>query len=75
MQETTHTYTITASLHALAARYRALAVEADLRALMAIRTDPEKIERTEEAFRALIVLQARHLKHARRIEKSLKVAQ
>lgn len=68
-------HSTTASWQVVAARCRALAAEADLQALIAIRTDAEKIQRTEDSFRALIVRQARHLKYARRIEKDLEVAQ
>ena len=56
---------------AAAARYRALAAEAQLQALVAIRTNPEAIQRTEAAYRGLVLKQARNLKHARRLEKRI----
>lgn len=49
----------------------ALAAEAQLQALVAIRTNPEAIQRTEAAYRGLVLKQARNLKHARRLEKRI----
>lgn len=49
---------------AAAAGYRVMAAEADIQALVAIRTDPETIRRTEDLFRGLIAKQSRYQKHA-----------
>ena len=56
---------------ASAARYRALAAEAEIQALIAIRTNADAIQRTEAAFRGLIVKQARCLRHARLLERRM----
>lgn len=63
-----------AHFSAKAARYRMMAIEEDLAALAAIRTDPEKILRTEDNYRGLIVRQARYRRHASNLEKRIATA-
>jgi hypothetical protein len=64
-----------AAYAAVAARFCILAVEADIQALMAIRTDPEKAERTEGTYRGLIIRQARYRRHATNLEKLVAAGQ
>lgn len=55
-----------------AARYKILAIEAEIQALVVLRAaDPEKIQKTEDTYRGLIARQARYRQHARQLAKQM----
>lgn len=58
-----------------ATRYRMLAAEADIAALVAVRTDADTIQRTEATFRGLIAKQDRYCRLVRQLARRLAVAQ
>jgi erythromycin esterase-like protein len=72
--DSTNTTAIAFSVEAL--RYRILAAEADINALIAVRaTDTELIQRTEATYRGLIVKQDRYRRLVRQLVRRLEVAQ
>jgi len=71
--DSTNTTVIAFSVEAL--RYRALAAEADLNALMAIRTNGDAVQRTEATYRGLITKQDRYHRLMRQLTRQLEVTQ
>lgn len=67
--------TTPAEHYAAAANLRAQAIEAEIRALRAIRIDPAAEQRTEGVYRGLIARQDRYRRHAISMEKLAGVAQ
>ncbi len=67
--------TTSARYSAIAARFRMMATEADIQALIAIRTDPDKIHRTEDVYRSLICRQARYRRHVSNLEKQIRTGE
>ena len=61
--DSTNTTSIAFNVEAL--RYRILAAEADINALIAARTDPDAIQRTEASDRGLIAKQDRYRRRVR----------
>jgi len=68
----TNTTAIACSVEAL--RHRILAAEADLNALIAVRTDADAIQRTEATYRGLIVKQDRYRRLVRQLARRLEAA-
>jgi len=58
-----------------ALRHRILAAEADINALVAVRTDADVIQRTEATYRGLIAKQDRYRRLARQLVRRLEAAQ
>jgi hypothetical protein len=56
-------------------RYRILAVEAAINALIAARTEPDAIQRTEATYRGLIAKQDRYRRQVRQRVRRLEVSQ
>jgi hypothetical protein len=66
----------TATGHSVEAlKYRILAAEADINALVAVRTDANSIQRTEATYRGLIAKQDRYRRQAQQLARRLEVAQ
>lgn len=75
MTTAVHTTTTSLALSIIAVQCRALAAEADIAALVAVRTDAETIQRTEASYRGLVVKQDRYRRLARQLARQLEVAQ
>jgi hypothetical protein len=71
--DSTNTTVTVFSIEAL--RFRILATEADLNALMAFRTNADAIQRTEANYRGLIVKLDRYRRLVRQLVRRLEVAQ
>jgi hypothetical protein len=69
--DSTNTIVIVLSVEAL--QHRILAAEADINALVAVRTDADAIQRTEATYRGLIAKQDRYRRLARQLALRLEV--
>jgi erythromycin esterase-like protein len=69
--DSTNSTAIAFSVEAL--RYRILAAEADINALIAVRTNADAIQRTEATYRGLIVKQDRYRRLVRQLVRRLEM--
>jgi hypothetical protein len=71
--DSTNTTSIAFNVEAL--RYRILAAEAAINALIAARTDADAVQRTEATYRGLIAKQDRYRRQVRQLVRRLEVTQ
>jgi hypothetical protein len=73
MSTAVHENTTALALSIIAVQCRTLAAEADIAALVAVRTDADAIQRTEATYRGLIVKQDRYRRLARQLVRRLEM--